>query len=486
MRQNVMLAELNLTDTKLSVSRCAKHSFAIDLPASTVLARRTCLAGKHVVFVSNSGLASGIMRGELPKSVLQQTLASHGVRVTLCGPPCNATRLEKHLRQHGEKSLHACIMIKYADPPTHRFCRQRGALTLLDNVDNHRAFDAPFLGTEGYRSVDAVLVQTREHAEWLAARKMRAIVLPHPHGNLNAWSVSTGVRHRPTGVGVLLGDAWRNQPPREDLDGIVAAGCALNVSTYIVDSPPNRGISYRLKPCPNASVSARLMREAWLRERRRGEGPPSGLLAVTSAAEGGLGMSWCRDVAAEPHACEPAHADLNASVLGGVIGAHADAPNTSAHRSGGRRANSHSLLADTTRQRSYYETRDLHELVDIGLLWKPGHQTGGPFAIRNRPPTRMNWWWSHGVPTLGYPMVAYVEGAARAGYPVGLFNVTRVVDLPAVLCSLLRPATRRCLREAALRGSTLTSPQYSAQELLAAICEIENRCPEVRRRRSRR
>ena len=42
--------------------------------------------------------------------------------------------------------------------------------------------------------------------------------------------------------------------------------------------------------------------------------------------------------------------------------------------------------------------------------------------------------------------------------------------------SIYRPEARDCLRNAALRGAALTSPQYSAQELLAALCEVANAC----------
>lgn len=138
-KDDAMVDALDLNHSHLKRSRCGRHAFAIDLPAASVLARRRCLAGKHVVFVSNAALASGVMRGELPRSVLHQTLQLHGVRATLCGPPCNATRLDGHLTVHGPADV--CVMIKYADPLTHRYCRKHGALTILDNVDNHRAFD---------------------------------------------------------------------------------------------------------------------------------------------------------------------------------------------------------------------------------------------------------------------------------------------------------------------------------------------------------
>lgn len=56
--------------TAADLIRC-KGGGAIDLTAATVLSRRRCAAEAHVVFVSNSQLASGIMRGELPRSVLR-------------------------------------------------------------------------------------------------------------------------------------------------------------------------------------------------------------------------------------------------------------------------------------------------------------------------------------------------------------------------------------------------------------------------------
>ena len=41
------------------------------------------------------------------------------------------------------------------------------------------------------------------------------------------------------------------------------------------------------------------------------------------------------------------------------------------------------------------------------------------FAARlfeaHRPPTRLHWWWSHGIPTLSYDLPTYVEAATAAG-----------------------------------------------------------------------
>ena len=87
------------------------------------------------------------------------------------------------------------------------------------------------------------------------------------------------------------------------------------------------------------------------------------------------------------------------------------------------------LLLDPTHQQRYYSSAELLDLVDVGLVWRPGHQQGGPLAIRNRPPTRMHWWWSHGIPVIGYPMNAYVDAARRAHYPTDLLNLTTEGDI---------------------------------------------------------
>ena len=56
------------------------------------------------------------------------------------------------------------------------------------------------------------------------------------------------------------------------------------------------------------------------------------------------------------------------------------------------------------------------------------------------------------------------------------WNVSRVVDLPAALCAVWPRRARECLRGAALRGAALTSPQYSAMELVAGLCELAAVC----------
>lgn len=303
-------------------------------------------------------------------------------------------------------------MIKYADPPVHAFCRARGALVILDNVDNYRGFESKHVNGTLYQSTDAVLVQTRWHAEWFARKYgLRAIVLPHPHGNLNGWNVMPRVRPRALGLGLLLGDAWRNQPPKPDLEAFTAVACAAGLRMTIVDSPPGRGISYRYKPCPNASSGSRALREAWSREHRRGargergERRPAWLGADDPMAALSQEMKACAAPPASAVAslrtrfCASSQAALEGAFVARALGTRFPVEGI-AHQA---RAKG---LVDVTHQKQYYEeprppTPSLHDTVDIGILWKPGNQMGGQLAIRNRPPTRMHWWWSHGIPTLG-------------------------------------------------------------------------------------
>ena len=113
--------------------------------------------------------------------------------------------------------------------------------------------------------------------------------------------------------------------------------------------------------------------------------------------------------------------------------------------------------------------------IDIGLVWPPSNQLGSGFAKVNRPPTRMHWWWSQGIPTIGFPMVAYVEQAKRVGYPASLLGL-HTHNLFDALCAVTPVAARTCLHESALRGGALSHPVYSAYELISALCELGETC----------
>ena len=133
-------------------------------------------------------------------------------------------------------------------------------------------------------------------------------------------------------------------------------------------------------------------------------------------------------------------------------------------------------LQDETGQRRHYESARLLELIDVGILWRPGNQKGSATAVLNRPPTRMHWWWSHGIPVIGYPMEAYLDAGRRVGYPLELLNLTKSRHIEEALRRLAPPEERSCLQARARRGAALSSPSYSAIELLATICAVAERC----------
>ena len=301
------------TTTTKSI-RC-RGTTPIELEPATVHARRRCAHGTHIVFVASNGLASTIMRGSLTVSVLNQSRDIHGVRATMCGPPCDAALLARHLQLHGPAS--ACIVIKYATRQVHDYCRSQNMIVALDNVDNYRAFDVRELHGEHYQTVDALLVQTRQHAEWVGRRGgLRGVVMPHPHGNLNGWSLRhNGVRPHIREVGLVVGDAWRNMPTKEETVLLAAACCASNASLRLVFSLPNRRISTTrvscpdaegratcLSPsCPNATDMGRLERLLQLDGRMQGSSPRRigryesdlGGLVPGGSGHGGSGESWC-------------------------------------------------------------------------------------------------------------------------------------------------------------------------------------------------
>lgn len=157
-------------------------------------------------------------------------------------------------------------------------------------------------------------------------------------------------------------------------------------------------------------------------------------------------------------------------------------PGNSMHR-----AANYSHLQDLTHQRRYYDTPQLLTHVDVGIVWRPGHQQGGKIAQDNRPPTRMHWWWSHGIPVIGYPMKAYVDAARRVGYPEDLLNLTTSEQVEDALHRVQSREERSCLQHVAAHGAHVSSPWYTAHELLAAVCVLSERCSKpLQLRASRR
>ena len=134
-----------------------------------------CVSGGHVVLVPVVPMASIVMRGMMPLSVLNSTRSAlHGTRVTyfeafsrdphLGGSPTGAgsnvtVRLARHFELYGPPT--ACIILKYSSPESREACASRGAVTLLDCIDNHRCFHD--VNVRDFARYSALIVQTAVH-----------------------------------------------------------------------------------------------------------------------------------------------------------------------------------------------------------------------------------------------------------------------------------------------------------------------------------
>lgn len=411
-------------------------------PSEADVARHRCALGAHVVFIGTSGLKSMVMRGTLMVSVLNQTFARHGVRASyvLIHSPTNTSSESRMIESHFDRvgGPAACVIIKYSVAWVGAACRRRGAVVLVDSIDNHRAFSKSTLANEHYAAMDAIIVQTQVHASMVASWGQHAVVQPHPHGNLGAWSVASGTRPRLRGVGFVMADT-KNMPTRDDLRIILRGVCRANASLYMISSKSD-GLHIRPygKNCSDSAWYELEPNTTQVQSRRSAAPFPSSFrLPVCSSGPGGSGL-------------------------------HAAAPWGARHLAG--------PIVDSTHQRRYYESSELLERIDVGLVWRPGHQQGGPLAIANRPPTRMHWWWSHRLPVIGYPMEAYLDAARRVKYPTELLNLTAAEHIEKALLLIAAAEDRACLQRTAAHGARVSSPWHAGLELLVAICSLAERC----------
>ena len=121
----------------------------------------------------------------------------------------------------------------------------------------------------------------------------------------------------------------------------------------------------------------------------------------------------------------------------------------------------------------FYQSDELLQRVDVGLVWRPARPGATPHEVEHRPATRLAWWWSHNLPVIGSPLTSILELATTHAYPVTPWlNLRTPSDVGRALCALRRAATRKCLQSAARLGSARTSPHVSATEWRAALCEM--------------
>ena len=182
-----------------------------------------------------------VMRGMMPLSVLNSTRGQlHSTRVSYLtyaktpnGSGTMEDRLTHHFQRYGRPSV--CVVIKYHSEAASRLCRSHKALVLLDCIDNFRCF-MPKVTDDLKEHYDSVLVQTRVHAEWLAARGVRPLVQPHPHGDHKRRRVAHPVRNRLLSVGLVYGDRI-NLPDAKGFRAICSACARLNATLYLIESP---------------------------------------------------------------------------------------------------------------------------------------------------------------------------------------------------------------------------------------------------------
>jgi hypothetical protein len=423
-------------DTSYTSSCRQPNTPPISLRESDVVQRHTCAAGAHIVFIGTTGLGSMVMRGRLTHSIINQSFARHGAHSSyiFITDPKNASNQFKMVERHFDSiggAPAACVIIKYSVAWVGAACRRRGALVLVDSVDQHRAFTQSTLRNEHYAAMDAIIVQTEAHAAMLSSWGHVSVVLPHPHGNLGLWGVATEVRQSVRGVGFVVQDP-KNMPNSREMRGIFRACCKANATFYLVGSRKD-GLNIR---------------------------PYADRVNCTDGNSTSDRYTWPeRNVGETCHSSTSGHGRRSASFPGA-----------------GWSVGDVAQVQDETQQRAYYDSPRLLEMIDVGIVWRPGHQQGGPIAVANRPPTRLHWWWSHGIPVVGYPMNAYVDAARRVGYPEDLLNLTSTEDIELALSRISPSSERSCLQRIAHSGAHLSSPWFSSLEVLTAICALGERC----------
>lgn len=126
-------------------------------------------------------------------------------------------------------------------------------------------------------------------------------------------------------------------------------------------------------------------------------------------------------------------------------------------------------------QRPFHNHSILKE-IDIGLLWPPQSKSS-PELLALRPVTRLVHWWSHGIPTIFFPYMAYTETAEAYEYykcdELRLLHLRYASSMEVVekLLGILRhsPALRECLSAAGLRIAKDFSPKMIASRFVTVL-----------------
>ena len=369
----------------------------------------SCVSGLRILFISSVALPSRIMRGIMPYSILNASSGrSHCAKVSYLDEWDGTVAMRMQRHFETHEAPHVCILVKFYHSEANRICHLRKARVLLDCVDNWRCSVETQM--DKYAN-DAFIVQTHAHAAWLHARGKRAYVQPHPHGDHRVVRPKISVRPFMKSAGLVYAHT-RNLPSSRVLDMICRACARLNMSFFLIWSQPQK---FRMSP-QKCVARTKLL-------------PYNDSVVCLSSPQ----TAFAAPVAHETF-----------------------------------------VPYDSTKQWKVYEgpnAEAVRERIDVGILW-PGSRRGEPrFAVENRPPTRMHWWFAMGLPVIGYPATAYLESAAKNGYPTTLLNLTLEAHVVEALRSIQTQTVRQCLDRIVEGAARRTSPQLAAFEMLRIACE---------------
>ena len=367
-----------------------------------------CANGLHIFFISSVALPSRTMRGVMPYTILNESSRLHGGKVSYLDESNGTVAVRMKRHFLTHGRPHVCILVKFYHWRAARLCRLHKARVLLDCVDNWRCSVESEL--HNYAHV-AFVVQTHAHAAWLRARGKRAYVQPHPHGDHRVVRPTVNVRPSLQSAGLVYADT-KNLPPSRVLEMLCQACAYLNMSFHLIWSQPQK-FRMSLRRCVVA----------------RKESLPYENSGV----------------------CLPSP------------------PATLVHF-----VHETFVPYDSTEQWRVYEGSNadaVRERIDVGILWPGSRGTEPRFAVANRPPTRMHWWFAMGLPVVGYPLTTYVESAAANDYPTTLLNLTSKAHVVEALRSIQTQTVRLCLQRIVQRAARRTSPQAAAFDMLRIVCE---------------
>ena len=410
----------------------------------------------RVLFVLRTGLPSERLRANMLGDVMRQRQASlkdklgiHSLEVRFLRAPLRTgflealTSLENHVGCEGALEPNEALSLKLKalrqwQPNVVTFVKlpplepewQRHfphALLVVDVVDNLQLIEQLANSAQqrpGGCSFHLALIQTDATRKLLleatngsAAMLPQLAIVPHQHTNLGGWRTAAGQSaRRPRHVGLLVGSNHQ-RPRRTVLDHLAEACCSLHLTLLVFFEQQEKA------------------------SRAGVYGP---LTDVTR------------------YQCSSGHYRGDATTSRAV-----QTPGRLAHV-----ASSHSQFRDSrifnfSEQSLYNDVGWLQE-VDLALLW-PGSTDK---LVMHRPPTRLLFWMSHGVPALFYPLNSYLEAAASVNYRLpdrSLPSVTSPAHFHTQTAKLLdRPDVRAHMVTEGLRAASEYTPEAVAAKYLAA------------------